>query len=81
MNISFDELRQIKHSLPSGSIQKIAKELSREEDEIRNFFGQTRFKGASNDWHFEQGPNGGIVSVRDTSILDAAQRILGERNR
>jgi hypothetical protein len=78
MNITFDELRSLKHSLPHGSVSRIAKELKKEEQEVRNFFGAVKYKGATNDWHYEPGPNGGIVSVADTSILEAAHRILQE---
>jgi hypothetical protein len=80
MNITFDELRKIKHSLPHGSVNRIAKELNREEQDVRNFFGGVKFKGAIDDWHYEPGPDGGIVSIHDTSILDAAGRILKEKN-
>ena len=78
MNISFDELRRLKHSLPHGSVSRIAQELSKNEEEVRNFFGAVKFKGATDDWHYEPGPDGGIVNLHDTSIIDAAQRILRE---
>jgi hypothetical protein len=81
MNITFEDLRKIKHSLPHGSISRIAKELSRDEQEVRNYFGPLKFKGATADWHYEQGPNGGIVSLKDTTILDYANRILREAER
>jgi hypothetical protein len=76
MNITFDELRRLKHSLPHGSVQRIATSLNRDEQEVRNFFGAVKFKGATTDWHYEPGPDGGIINLRDTSIFDAAQRIL-----
>lgn len=41
MNITFDELRRIKHSLPTGSINKIAKELNIEEQTVRNYLAAT----------------------------------------
>lgn len=81
MNITFEELRRIKHSLPHGSISRIAQDLNKEEQEIRNFFGASKFKGANDDWHYEPGPDGGIVSVRDTTILDHAERILRDSQR
>jgi hypothetical protein len=81
MNITFDELRRLKHSLPTGSINRIAKALNREEQEVRNFFGAVKFKGSTSDWHYEPGPSGGIINMRDTSILDAAQRILRDTQR
>ena len=39
MNITFDELRQMKHSLPTGSISRIAQDLDLEEQTVRNYFG------------------------------------------
>ena len=81
MNITFEELRKIKHSLPHGSISRIAKELARDEQDVRNFFGALKFKGATSDWHYEPGPGGGIVSIKDTSILEFANRILREAER
>ena len=81
MNITFDELRRLKHSLPHGSVTRIAKDLNREEQDVRNFFGAIKFKGSTNEWHYEPGPDGGIVNVRDTSIFDAAQRILRDTQR
>ena len=81
MNITFDELRRLKHSLPHGSVNRIAKDLNRDAQEVRNFFGAVKFKGATDDWHYEPGPDGGIVNMRDTSIFDAAQRILRDTQR
>lgn len=79
MNITFEELRRLKHSLPTGSISKIAQELSIPEQTVRNYFGADKYKeGTTVDRHVQPGPNGGIVSLEDTSILDAAKRILEE---
>ncbi len=80
MNISFDELRQIKHKLPTGSISKIASELNLEEQTVRNYFGATKFEdGRPTGTHLEQGgPNGGIVHLEDTTILDLARNIIRE---
>ena len=78
MNITFEELRKIKHSLPHGSMNRIAAELKKDEQAVRNFFGANKFKGATSDWHFEPGPDGGIVSIRDASILEMAKSILLE---
>ena len=79
MNITFEELRTIKHRLPHGSIRRIAKALSKDEQAVRNFFGGNRFKGTPVDWHIEPGPDGGIVSIKDTSILEMAKCILKEK--
>lgn len=81
MNITFEELRRIKHSLPHGSISRIAKELNKDEQDVRNYFGALKFKGATDDWHIEPGPDGGIVNLRDTSILEMANHILREAER
>ncbi len=81
MNITFEELRRIKHRLPQGSINRIATELQKDEQDVRNFFGGVKFRGITDDWHYEPGPEGGIVSIKDTSILEAADRILHERQR
>lgn len=79
MNISFNELRQIKHKLPTGSVRKIAQMLEIEEQTVRNYFGANKFKnGDITGKHVQPGPNGGIVSLKDTAILDTAMKILKE---
>ena len=42
--ITFNELRKIKDSLPSGSMHRIADELNLNVDTVRNFFGGHNFK-------------------------------------
>ncbi len=80
MNITFDELRAIKHRLPTGSVARIAKELNIDEQTVRNYFGANKFEnGEIIDKHVEPGPNGGIVNLDDTTILDLAKRIIEER--
>jgi hypothetical protein len=82
MNITFEELRRIKHALPHGSVARIAQDLNIEEQTVRNYFGAHQYKdGQIVEWHLEPGPNGGIVHLEDTSILERAQQILGESNR
>ena len=49
--ITFNELRKIKDSLPSGSMHRIADEL---------------------------GPDGGLVMIDDTTVLERALKILDE---
>jgi len=78
MNITFKELREIKHQLPTGSISKIASELSMDEQTVRNFFGAKKEGGELAKWSLQPGPEGGIMSIQDTSILDAANKILKE---
>lgn len=81
MNITFNELRDIKHKLPTGSVARIANELKIEEQTVRNYFGAKKFdSGAVTGLHLQPGPNGGIVNIKDTSILDVAKRILNEKS-
>lgn len=77
--ITFNELRNIKDSLPSGSMQRIANELKIEVDTVRNYFGGTHFapgEGKPLGFHIEQGPDGGIVTLDDLTILNKAKEIL-----
>lgn len=77
MNITFSELRRIKHQLPTGSIRKIADQLQMEEQTVRNYFGANKFnQGDYVGKHIQPGPNGGIVNLEDDSILMEAKRIL-----
>lgn len=77
--ISFNELRRIKDALPSGSMAKIADELGLEKQTVRNYFGGSDYReGKSVGLHIEPGPDGGLVKLDDTVILDVAQRILDE---
>lgn len=79
--ITFNELRKIKDSLPDGSMHRIADELNLSVDTVRNFFGGQNFKeGKSVGIHLEPGPNGGIVRIDDTTVLDKALKILDELN-
>ena len=67
--------------MPSGSIHRIADELSLEVDTVRNFFGGSNFKeGKSVGFHTEPGPDGGLVMLDDTTVLDLALKILKEHN-
>ena len=81
MNITFKELRDIKHQLPTGSISKIASELNLEEQTVRNFFGAKKFKdGDVAAWHLQPGPDGGIMNIKDTTIIDLAKRMIDDTN-
>lgn len=78
--ITFNELRRIKDALPSGSMQRIADELSLEVDTVRNYFGGTHYKtgeGKTQGIHIEPGPDGGVVVLDDMTILEKAKEILG----
>lgn len=79
--ITFNELRKIKDSLPSGSMHRIADELNLDVNTVRNFFGGHNFKeGRCVGIHLEPGPDGGLVIVDDTTVLDRALKILDELN-
>jgi hypothetical protein len=77
--ITFNELRRIKDSLPTGSMHRIADELNLSVETVRNFFGGQNFKqGESVGIHLEPGPDGGLVMLDDTTVLDKALQILKE---
>lgn len=77
--ITFNELRKIKDSLPDGSMHRIADELGLDVDTVRNFFGGQNFaEGKSVGLHIEPGPDGGLVMIDDTTVLDLALKILDE---
>jgi hypothetical protein len=81
MNITFEELRRIKHALPTGSISRIATDLHIDEQTVRNYFGAHNFKeGQIVEWHREPGPGGGIVHLEDPTILNRALQILDTVN-
>lgn len=78
--ITFNELRKLKDALPSGSMTKIAEQLGLEKETVRNYFGGHDFKdGKSCGIHIEPGPDGGLVMLDDTQILDLALGILKEQ--
>ena len=63
--ITFNELRRIKDSLPVET--------------VLNFFGGHNFKnGKSVGIHLEPGPDGGLVMLDDTTVLEKALQILRE---
>lgn len=69
MLITFEELRQIKHTLPKGSVKRIATHLNVAEQDVRTYFsGQ----------HKQAGPKGGIVLLEDVAILNLANQLLRE---
>ena len=81
MHITFDELRKIKHELPTGSVSRIANELNIEEQTVRNYFGAMKYEeGKVVGRHVEPGPNGGIVDLEDGTILELAKKIIAESN-
>jgi len=77
MNITFDELRDIKHKLPTGGVSQIAKKLNVDEQTVRNYFGAKKFTdGDVADMHIQPGPHGGIVHLEDTTIIDLALEMI-----
>ena len=80
--MTFNELRDIKDRLPDGSMHCIANELGVNVETVRNYFGGYNYKeGKSCGLHLEQGPNGGIVVLDDTTILDKALVLLLEKDK
>lgn len=76
--ITFNKLREIKDQLPTGGVKKIASELDLSEDTVRNYFGGWNYdRGESAGINIEQGPDGGIVTLNDTTILDMAEKMIG----
>ena len=70
---TFNRLRDVKDSLPHGSMDVIANELGIASDEVRAFFNG---EGTTETgYHIEPGPDGGIVIINDTRILDIALRL------
>ena len=79
--ITFNELRRLKDSLPTGSIHRIADELNIRVQAVRNYFGGNDYNFGKNcGLHIEPGPDGGIVVLDDTTIYDMAVKILSEQN-
>jgi len=77
--ITFNELRTIKDSLPQGGTTKIAEKLGLTVETVRNYFGGQNYKnGESCGIHIEQGPQGGLVVLDDTTILDMALQMIEE---
>ena len=68
---TFNQLREVKDSMPKGSSAVIAEELGSSAEDVRAFFTGT----AEACYHIEQGPDGGIVVLEDTKILEIALRI------
>ncbi len=77
--ITFNELRKLKDSLPTGATHRIADELGVSVETVRNYFGGHNYKdGKSCGIHIEPGPDGGLVVLDDTTIYDRALEILAE---
>lgn len=78
--ITFNQLRKIKDNLPDGSIKSIAEELHLDVETVRNYFGGANYdRGKSVGIHLEQGPDGGIVELDDTTILEMAREMIANQ--
>lgn len=78
--ITFNDLRSLKDSLPDGSMHRIADKLNITVQTVRNYFGGSNYDFGKNvGVHIEQGPNGGIVVLDDSTIYDMAVEILQEQ--
>lgn len=78
--ITFNDLRRLKDSLPDGSMHRIADKLNITVQTVRNYFGGANYDFGKNvGVHIEQGPNGGIVVLDDSTIYDMALEILQEQ--
>ena len=77
MVITFEELRNLKDSMPPGSLKKIAEQLDIDVDTVRNYFGGDHYEKnpSFSGVHFEKGMPGGVVELKDTNIYDIALRI------
>ncbi len=77
--ISFNDLRQLKDSLPDGTMNLIADSLNITVQTVRNYFGGANYEFGKNlGIHIEPGPDGGIVVLDDTTIYDMALEILSQ---
>lgn len=73
---TFNRLREVKDSLPHGSMDAIAAELQISPENVRDFFRGTA--SGESGYHMEQGPDGGLVTLDNTRILEVALRIAWE---
>lgn len=76
--ITFNQLRRIKDALPDGSTHKMADLLGVNVDTVRNFFGGNHLQAQTAGIHYEQGPDGGLVTFDDPTMLNLARTILKE---
>ncbi|MDR2683793.1 MAG: DNA-binding protein [Prevotellaceae bacterium] len=75
--VTFNELRRLKDSLPHGAMQTIADQVGLDIETVRNYFGGQNFKnGGGCGVHIEAGPDGGLVTLDDTTIYELAEKIV-----
>lgn len=80
MHIPFNELREIKHKLPTGSVKRIAEKLNLDEQTVRNYFGAKKYEnGSIVGKHIQPGPQGGFVELEDDTILNLAREMINEQ--
>jgi hypothetical protein len=80
MNVTFEELRRVKHALPPGGVARLAREFHHSEEAIRNYFGAGHYKnGEISEFHLESGYGGGVVHLENTAIFDRALQLIEER--
>jgi hypothetical protein len=77
--ITFNELRRIKDALPEGITHKMAELLNVDANSVRNYFGGDHTSAAMAGVHYEQGPDGGLVTFDDPTLLHLAQLVLDSR--
>jgi hypothetical protein len=80
MTITFNELRHIKDALPQGSMQKMADLLGTTPDSVRNYFGGNHAQATHTGIHYEQGPDGGLVTFDNPTLLNLARMVLEAHN-
>ena len=74
--VTFNSLRRLKNSLPHGAIHEIAEKIGLDEETVRNYFGGQHFNdGKTVGFHIEAGPDGGLVTLDDSTIYDLAEEI------
>lgn len=71
---TFNKLREVKDSLPKGSSEVIAAMVGVSAEDVRAFWSGELAEG----YHIEQGPDGGVVTLEDTRILQAALLVAWE---
>ncbi len=79
MNITFAELRKIKHQLPTGGVKAIAQELNLDEQTVRNYFGAKKYDdGEIVGKHVQPGPHGGYVNIENPEIIATAKKLIAK---
>ena len=69
------------HHLQADDADEDQRQMCRRDsvDTVRNYFGGKHESKECVGVHFEPGPDGGVVTLDDTTILDVAMRILSEQ--